>query len=326
MGEPLPVNQLKPEIDLSLLVPVFNEEEAIPHFMDSLCRVMAKLGMSWEVLFVNDGSNDSTLDTLRALQRRHGEVCVIDFSRNFGQEAALTAGLDFSRGRAVIPMDVDLQDPPEVIGEMVEKWREGYEVVFAIRSRRDSDSHLKSFSARLFYRFYNWMSQVQIPQDAGDFRLLDRRVVEAICSLPERNRFMKGLFVWPGFRQAVVSYERQPRSHGITKFSYWRLWNFAIEGMTSFSTLPLRVWSYVGGLVALISFLYAIFLIGRTLIYGIDVPGYASLMVVVLFLGGLQLLTLGIIGEYLGRTYEEVKGRPIYVVRETYGLDRDATS
>ena len=232
----------------------------------------------------------------------------------------MTAGLDFSRGRAVIPIDVDLQDPPEVIGAMLEKWREGYEMVFAIRSRRDSDSHLKSFSARLFYRIYNWMSDVEMPRDAGDFRLLDRRVVDAICSLPERNRFMKGLFVWPGFRQAVVSYERQPRSRGDTKFGYWRLWNFAIDGMTSFSTLPLRVWSYVGGLVALISFLYAIFLIGRTLIYGIELPGYASLMVVVLFLGGLQLLTLGIIGEYLGRTYEEVKGRPIYVVRKTNGL------
>ncbi len=208
---------------------------------------------------------------------------------------------------------------------MVEKWREGYEMVFAIRARRDSDSYLKSFSAQLFYRFYNWMSQVEIPPDAGDFRLLDRCVVEAIRRLPERHRFMKGLFAWPGFRQAVVSYERQPRSRGDTKFNYWRLWNFAIDGMTSFSTLPLRVWSYVGGLVALVSFLYATFLIGRTLIYGIDVPGYASLMVVILFLGGLQLLTLGIIGEYLGRTYEEVKGRPVYIVRETYGLDRDAT-
>ncbi|MEE8305650.1 MAG: glycosyltransferase family 2 protein [Gammaproteobacteria bacterium] len=319
------MNQFESEIDLSLLVPVFNEEEAIPHFMDVVSRVMAELGMSWEVLFVNDGSNDNTLDVLRALQSRHSEIRVIDFSRNFGKEAALTAGLDFSRGRAVIPIDVDLQDPPEVIGEMVGKWREGYDMVFAVRSRRDSDSHMKSASARLFYRFYNWMSQVKIPPDAGDFRLLDRRVVDAIRSLPERNRFMKGLFAWPGFRQAVVSYERQPRSRGNTKFNYWKLWNFAIDGMTSFSTLPLRVWSYVGGLVALVSFLYAIFLIGRTLIYGTDVPGYASLMVVVLFLGGLQLLTLGIIGEYLGRTYEEVKGRPIYIVRETYGLDRDAT-
>ena len=283
------VNQPESEIDLSLLVPVFNEEEAIPHFMDSLGPVMAELGLRWEVLFVNDGSNDGTLDRLRDLQRRHGEVRIIDFSRNFGKEAALTAGLDFSRGRAVIPIDVDLQDPPEVIVEMVEKWREGYDMVFAVRSRRDSDSHLKSASAHLFYRFYNWMSQVEIPPDAGDFRLLDRRVVDAIRSLPERNRFMKGLFAWPGFRQAVVSYERQPRSRGDTKFNHWRLWNFAIDGMTSFSTLPLRVWSYVGGLVALVSFLYATFLIGRTLIYGIDVPGYASLMVVILFLGGLQL-------------------------------------
>ena len=283
------MNQLRPEIDISLLVPVFNEEEAIPHFMESVSRVMVELGMSWEVLFVNDGSNDGTLDILRALQRQHGEVRVIDFSRNFGKEAALTAGLDFSRGRAVIPIDVDLQDPPEVIAEMVEKWREGYEMVSAVRSRRDSDSHLKSTSARLFYRIYNWMSQVEIPPDAGDFRLLDRRVVEAIRNLPERNRFMKGLFTWPGFRQTTVSYERQPRSRGNTKFNYWRLWNFAVDGMTSFSTLPLRVWSYVGGLVALISFLYGIFLIGRTLIFGIDVPGYASLMVVVLFLGGLQL-------------------------------------
>ena len=247
------VNQPESEIDLSLLVPVFNEEEAIPHFMDSLGPVMAELGLRWEVLFVNDGSNDGTLDRLRDLQRRHGEVRIIDFSRNFGKEAALTADLDFSRGRAVIPIDVDLQDPPEVIVEMVEKWREGYDMAFAVRSRRDSDSHLKSASARLFYRFYNWMSQVEIPPDAGDFRLLDRRVVDAIRSLPERNRFMKGLFAWPGFRQAVVSYERQPRSRGDTKFNYWRLWNFAIDGMTSFSTLPLRVWSYVGGLVGFFS-------------------------------------------------------------------------
>jgi len=326
VGESVSVNQANSEIDLSLLVPVFNEEAAIPQFLDSLGPVMTKLGMRWEVLFINDGSTDGTLDILQALRRDHNEIRVIDFSRNFGKEAALTAGLDFSRGRAVIPIDVDLQDPPEIIGEMVEKWREGYEMVFAVRARRDSDSQLKSFSARLFYRLYNWMSKVEIPPDAGDFRLLDRRVVEEIRRLPERNRFMKGLFVWPGFRQAVVSYERQPRSRGTTKFSYWRLWNFAIDGMTSFSTLPLRLWSYVGGAVALISFLYAIFLIGRTLIYGADVPGYASLMVVVLFLGGLQLLTLGIIGEYLGRTYEEVKGRPIYIVRETYGLDRDATS
>ena len=326
MGETVSVNQANSEIDLSLLVPVFNEEAAIPHFLGSLGPVMAKLGMRWEILFINDGSTDGTLDTLQALRREHNEISVIDFSRNFGKEAALTAGLDFSRGRAVIPIDVDLQDPPEIIGEMVEKWREGYEVVFAIRTKRDGDSYVKSVSARLFYRTYNWLSQVEIPPDAGDFRLLDRRVVEAIRRLPERNRFMKGLFTWPGFRQTTVSYERQPRSRGNTKFNYWKLWNFAVDGMTSFSTLPLRVWSYVGGLVAFLSFIYAIFLIGRTLIYGIDVQGYASLMVVVLFLGGLQLLTLGIIGEYLGRTYEEVKGRPIYIVRETYGLDRNAAS
>lgn len=312
-----------PNLDLSLIVPVFNEEAAIPQFMDRIGRVMDGLGVSWEAVFVNDGSNDGTLEVLRETRRRHNNVGVVDFSRNFGKEAALTAGLDFARGRAVIPIDVDLQDPPELIGEMLDKWREGFDVVFAVRSVRESDSRLKSFSARAFYRFYNWMSQLEIPRNAGDFRLMDRKVVEALRQMPERNRFMKGLFTWPGFRQTSVRYERPARSQGTTKFNYWKLWNFAIDGMTSFSTVPLRVWSYVGAIIAMVSFGYAVFLIARTLIYGSDVPGYASLMVVVLFLGGLQLLTLGIIGEYLGRTYQEVKGRPIYLVRDTYGFGQD---
>lgn len=313
-------------MDVSLIVPVFNEEAAIPQFIDRIGHVMGGLGVSWEVVFVNDGSSDNSLTVLREIRRRYNNIGVVDFSRNFGKEAALTAGLDFARGRAVIPIDVDLQDPPELIGEMLEKWREGYDVVFAVRSVRESDSRLKSFSARAFYRFYNWMSQIEIPRNAGDFRLMDRKVVEALRHMPERNRFMKGIFTWPGFRQTSVHYERPARTQGTSKFNYWKLWNFAIDGLTSFSTVPLRVWSYIGAMIAFFSFLYAVILIARTLIYGSDVPGYASLMVAVLFLGGLQLLTLGIIGEYLGRTYQEVKARPIYLVRETFGFDRDGTA
>lgn len=308
---------------LSLVVPVFDEAETIGLFLERTEAVLNGLGEPYEILFVDDGSRDGTPARLRAARERNPAVKVLALSRNFGKDVALTAGLDHAAGAAVISIDVDLQDPPELIPDMLAKWREGFDVVYARRASRANDSAAKRLSASWFYRVHNALSDIVIPPDTGDFRLLDRRVVQALRRLPEHNRFMKGLFTWVGFRQGEVLYSRELRSAGRSKWNYWRLWNFALDGITSFSTAPLRVWSYLGGAVALAGFVYALFLIFRTLVHGIDVPGYASLMVVVLFLGGLNLLTLGIIGEYLGRTYMEVKARPLYLVRESHGLAAD---
>jgi len=311
-GHPVPV--------LSLVVPVYDEADTIGLFLARAEPVLEGLGEPHEILFVDDGSRDGTLARLRAARAGNPAVKVLALSRNFGKDVALTAGLDHAAGAAVISIDVDLQDPPELIPEMVAQWRAGFDVVYARRASRASDSAAKRLSASWFYRVHNMLADIAIPPDTGDFRLLDRRVVEALRRLPEHNRFMKGLFTWVGFRQGEVLYTRETRAAGRSKWTYWRLWNFAIDGITSFSTVPLRVWSYLGGAVALAGFLYALFLIVRTLAYGADVPGYASLMVVVLFLGGINLLTLGIIGEYLGRTYMEVKARPLYLLREQYGV------
>ena len=240
-------------------------------------------------------------------------------SRNFGKEAALTAGLDHAHGDVVVPIDVDMQDPPEVIGEMLAKWREGYEVVYGVRRNRLTDSLPKRLTADLYYRAHNWLSDDKIPEHAGDFRLLDRRVVDVIRAMPERNRFMKGLFAWSGFRQAAVEYDRTERLVGATKFNYVKLWKLAVDGITSASTVPLRVWSYMGALIALLALAYAAYLIARTILYGIDVAGYASLMTAILFMGGMQLLSLGVLGEYVGRILVEAKHRPIYVVRQRIG-------
>ena len=308
---------------LSLIVPVKDEEEAVSLFLDQVRSTLQSLddpaGRSFEILFVDDGSTDGTLEVLRASCAGDRRLRVLSLSRNFGKEAAISAGLDYARGEAVIPIDVDLQDPPEVIGGMLAKWREGFEVVYGIRDDRQRDSLLKRLTADLFYRAHNRLSSDKIPEHAGDFRLMDRKVVDAIRALPERNRFMKGMFAWAGFRQTGVSYARQPRRAGTTKYSYWKLWTFALDGITSASTVPLRIWSYIGGLIAFMALSYATFIIVRTLVLGIDVPGYASLMVAVLFLGGLQLLSLGIIGEYVGRIMVETKQRPVYVVREEIG-------
>jgi polyisoprenyl-phosphate glycosyltransferase len=315
---------LPDNLELSLIAPCYNEEQTIGAFFRAVTAELDGLGVSWEIICVNDGSRDRTLQCLVAEAQRDSRVRVVDFARNFGKEAALSAGLELARGRAVVPIDVDLQDPPEMIGAMLAKWREGYDVIYATRAARNSDGLIKKMSAACFYRLYNLLTDATIPSNAGDFRLMDRRVVDVVNSLQERNRFMKGLLSWPGFRQAEVTYRRPSRSSGESKFNYWRLWNFALDGITSFSTVPLRIWTYVGGIVSLFAFLYAGFLVLRTLALGIDVPGYASLMVVILFLGGVQLISLGVIGEYLGRTYEEVKRRPLYVVRRTYNCGEDA--
>ena len=312
-------------IELSVIVPVKDEQAALQPFVARVVAVLEQLddaaAKSFEILFIDDGSTDDTLARLRALNGADHRIRAISLSRNFGKEAALTAGLDEARGLAVIPIDVDLQDPPEVLGAMVAKWREGYEVIYGVRDNRTSDSLPKRLTADLYYRAHNRLSSDKIPEHAGDFRLLDRRVVDVIRSMPERNRFMKGLFAWAGFRQASVGYHRVERQVGTTKFNYWKLWTLAVDGITSASTVPLRVWSYVGALVALGALTYAGFIVVRTIAFGIETPGYASMMVAILFLGGLQLLSLGILGEYVGRIMIETKGRPLYVVRERIGND-----
>ena len=312
-------------VELSLVIPVKDEEEAIGVFVARVVPILEALddpaARSFEILFIDDGSSDGTLAKIRAANAADPRIRALSLSRNFGKEAALSAGLDHARGLAVIPIDVDLQDPPDVIAPMVAQWRAGYDVVYGVRDNRESDSLPKRLTADLYYRAHNWLSSDKIPEHAGDFRLLDRRVVEVIKSMPERNRFMKGLFAWAGFKSAGVSYHREERTVGSTKFNYWKLWTLAVDGITSASTVPLRVWSYLGGAVALFALGYAIFIVIRTLTSGIEVPGYASMMVAVLFLGGLQLLSLGVLGEYVGRILTEVKHRPLYVVRDTVGGD-----
>ena len=311
---------------LSLVVPVKDEEAAIAPFLEQVRASLAKLDDSassdFEILFVDDGSCDTTLQRIREAHEADKRVRAISLSRNFGKEAAITAGLDHARGEAIVPMDVDLQDPPEALGPMLERWRAGFDVVCGIREDREADTFPKRLTADLYYRAHNWLSEDKIPEHAGDFRLLDRKVVEVIRAMPERNRFMKGLFAWAGFRQAYVAYRRPARTTGATKFDYWRLWKFAIDGITSASTVPLRMWSYLGGIVALLAIAYAVIVLIRTLVSGVQVPGYASLMVAILFLGGLQLLSLGILGEYVGRVLIESKRRPLYVIREEIGGDR----
>jgi glycosyltransferase involved in cell wall biosynthesis len=313
--------EVKPVVELSIVIPMYNEETNLEPLIKRLLTILNNLDTSYEIICVNDGSTDQTLAKLLEYHNRFPCIKVIELSRNFGKEIALSAGLDYTQGAAVIPIDADLQDPPELITELLAKWREGYEVVYATRRFRQGETFTKRFTANLFYRVMTHLSDIPIPKNTGDFRLMDRRVVEALARLPERTRFMKGLFAWVGFKQTAIFYDREPRYSGKTSWNYWRLWNLALEGITSASVLPLKLWSYIGLLLSLLSFGYAIFLILRTLWLGIDVPGYASIMVAVLFLGGIQLITLGTIGEYLARVYIEVKARPLYLVRQLHGFE-----
>lgn len=299
---------------------MYNEEEMVPILIERLTAALVGQVSSYEILCINDGSRDGTAVALADAHARDPRVHVINLSRNFGKETALTAGLDHAAGRAVIPMDADLQDPPELIGEMLTKWREGFDVVCAVRRKRSTDSFLKRHTARGFYSVMSRLSGIEITSDAGDFRLMDRRVVVALSRLRERNRFMKGLFSWVGYRRTQVEYDRPERAAGKTKFNYWKLWNLALDGITGFSTLPLRIAGYLGALFAVAALFYALFLVARTLIWGVDVPGYASLMVAVLLLGGIQLVVLGTMGEYLGRVYGETKQRPLYLTDSMLGV------
>ena len=309
---------------LSLVIPDFDEEDSIDLFIDTVVPMLERDRLRYELVFVNDGSRDDTLSRLIARSAADRHIRIVNLSRNFGKEAALTAGIDHARGDVLLPMDIDLQDPPDLIGAFMARWREGYDIVYGVRTARRTDTTAKRMSAGWFYWAFNAMSPVRIPANVGDFRLVDRRAAEVLRQLPERNRFMKGLFAWVGFNSIGVPYERPERAAGTTKFNYWRLWNFALDGVVSFSTAPLRAWFYVGLVIAAIAVFYAIFIITRVLILGIDTPGYASLLIAVLLMGAIQLLSLGIIGEYLGRLFLEVKGRPIYIVEGVYEDGADA--
>ena len=304
---------------ISIIVPFFNEGRGVEVFDAALSAVLLGLpDYQFEIICIDDGSADDTLDRLLRLAEKNPRYHIVELSRNFGKEAAMTAGLDLAAGQAMIPMDADLQDPPTLILKFVQAWENGAEVVLAHRVHRDSDGFFKRKTADWFYRLHNHVADIAIPQNVGDFRLMDRCVVDALKRLPEQQRFMKGLFSWVGFKTVVVDYDRDPRAFGTSKFPGWKLWNFAIEGITSFSTTPLRIWTYVGITGATFTTLYALVVFIRTLIFGIELPGYASLLIVILFFGSLQLISLGLLGEYIGRIYIESKRRPIYIIRNEY--------
>lgn len=306
---------------LSIVVPMYNEAQVLENFFAVVVPILDGSAQDYEVICVNDGSQDETLPKLRRICHANPRIKAINLTRNFGKEIALTAGIDFARGEAVIPIDADLQDPPELIPLMVEKWREGYDMVTTVREDRQSDSLAKRLSADLFYRLVGKMSGTPIPPHSGDYRLMDRKVVEALKRMPERTRFMKGLFGWLGFKQIEVPYERRLRSAGRSKWKFWDLWNLGLEGIFSFSTLPLRIWTYIGAACAVFAIAYLLFILVRTLLYGADVPGYPSLISVVLFFSGLNMMGLGILGEYLGRVFIEVKQRPLYLIDDLIGFE-----
>jgi polyisoprenyl-phosphate glycosyltransferase len=306
---------------LSLVIPAYNEEDTVRPFMERVVPIVEGVTPDYELIWVNDGSTDRTVALLKEMRRTNVRIKIVDLTRNFGKERALTAGIDHATGDAIMPLDADLQDPPDLIPAMVEKWRQGYDMVVAVRTDRQSDTVLKRTLAQLFYRMFDRLSDVPMPPDAGDFRLMDRRVVEALKRMPERTRFMKGLFAWLGFRQTAVTYVRPARIAGETKWKYWQLWNLTLEGIFSFTTFPLRVWTYFGLLVAIAAFMYMLFIVARTVIYGVSVPGYASLAAILLFFSGINMIGLGILGEYLGRVFIEVKQRPLYLVRKVIGFD-----
>lgn len=310
---------------ISVVAPFYNEGEGVECFYEAISKIFDQIpSVDFEVVCVDDGSRDDTLVKLIALVDRDPRYRVIELSRNFGKEPALTAGIDAATGDVVIPIDADLQDPPELISTLIREWQKGAEVVLARRIDRSSDSFLKRKTAEMFYRFHNRLSHIKIPENVGDFRLMDRVVVEALKKLPERQRFMKGLFAWVGFKTTTVDYTRNSRVVGTTKFSGWKLWNFALEGITSFSTAPLKVWTYIGGVGALLTSTYAVFIIFRTLIHGVDVPGYTSLLVAILFFGSLQLVGIGVLGEYIGRIYMETKQRPAYLIRKHHEANHES--
>ena len=317
---------MRVNIELSIIVPCYNESEVVEKFFSAMVGnngILNNLGLNCELVFINDGSKDNTLELLKAQKEIYSnksnlDIKIVNLSRNFGKEAAMSAGFSVASGEAIVPMDADLQHPASLIPKFVELWRQGYDVVLAKRVNRQDESALKRFCSSIFYKLNNKISAIEIPQNVGDFRLFTKKVLNAINSLPENQRFMKGIFAWVGFRSITIEYEEQERIAGSSKFNGWKLWNFALQGITGFGTLPLRIWTYIGFIVSFFAFIYASFLILRTLIMGIDLPGYASLVVIILFLGGLQLIGIGILGEYVGRIYMESKRRPPFIIDEIY--------
>ncbi len=311
--------------EISIVAPAYNEEASVHAFFDRVVAVFDDHGIEGEIVFVNDGSTDGTLDALIALHARDKRVVIVDLSRNFGKEIALTAGLDHARGQAAVPIDVDLQDPPELIPELMAAWREGYIVVNARRRSRQGETYLKKATASAFYRvIQKFDRRAAIPENVGDYRLIDRKALDAITSMREHHRFMKGIFHLVGFKQTFVDYDRDPRFGGTSSFNYWKLWNFSLEGITSFTTLPLRLFGYIGFVVALLSFVYGMFIMTKALFFDDPVAGFPTLFVSVAFLGGIQLIGLGVIGEYLGRVFNETKNRPLYFVNAVYEPDTHA--
>lgn len=310
---------------ISLVVPCYNEEENIQYFMDEVNNklITNQKKYNFQVVAVNDGSKDQTLNKLLQIQQKYSFLKVIDLSRNFGKEAALSAGLKYSDGDAVVPIDADLQHPLEAIDRMILLWEEGYDVVLAKRTDRKTDHALQKITAQGFYKAHNAISDIDIPADVGDFRLMDKKVVDALNQLPENRRFMKGLFAWVGFKTTTIDYEVSSRLYGESKFNTWKLWNFALEGITSFSIAPLKIWTYIGMCISSLSFIYAIYLIVKTLFFGADLAGYPSLMVAILFIGGIQLISVGILGEYIGRIYIESKKRPPYIIKKIIEKNND---
>jgi len=301
---------------ISVVIPCYNEQEVLPEFHARITAAMEGIGLPFELVYVNDGSRDGTLALMLQAQAADPRVAVVNLSRNFGKEIALTAGLDHAAcSDAVVVIDADLQDPPEVIPALVAAWRQGFDVAYAQRSVRHGESWLKRVTAAGFYRVMQRLGgRVQLPQDTGDFRLMSRRSLDALLQLREQHRFMKGLFAWVGFPSVAAPYDRAPRAAGTTKWNWWKLWNLSLEGITSFTVGPLKIASYLGLCIAFISAVYIVQLLLRTLLFGNPVAGYPSLMAAVLFLGGVQMMMLGIIGEYLGRVFNETKGRPLYIV------------
>lgn len=308
---------------VSVVAPAYNEQEVLGEFYRRVTAVMTEMGCAYEIVLINDGSRDSTLELMHMLRDRDPHLTIIDLSRNFGKEIALSAGLDHTKGDVVIVLDSDLQDPPELIPQMIDVWREGYDVVYGMRTVRDGESWFKKTTAKYFYRLIKRVSRVDIPKDTGDFRLMSRRAVDALGGLREEHRFMKGLFAWIGFPSKPLPYRRDPRAAGQTKWNYWKLWNFAIEGITSFTVAPLKVSTYAGLAVAAFALLYAAVVIWKALILSDPVPGYPSLMAVILFLGGVQLISVGVLGEYVGRIFNEVKRRPLYLVNRLLSSELD---
>jgi glycosyltransferase involved in cell wall biosynthesis len=306
-------------LKISLVVPVFNEELAIPLFYEAVRQELSLQTYRLEIVFINDGSTDRTEQVIRSLVESDNDVLLINLSRNFGKEAALLAGLEYASGEAVIPVDVDLQDPISVIPRLISEWQKGADVVLAKRHDRSADGRLKRYSASMFYRLLNLIGSVRIEENVGDFRLLDRKVVNVVKALPEQQLFMKGLLSWAGFSTTVIEYDRVARAAGATKFNGRRLWHLALDGITSFSTLPLRIWTYIGSTLSLFALLYGLYRVVDTLLFGNEVPGYSSLLAAVLFLGGVQLIGIGVLGEYVGRIYMEGKHRPRYVVHSIAG-------